>query len=63
MSPSRFPDRVEVSEYLEPMILATIITPLEHVRQIMTVCQVWTIIFACFPFSRDQNHLLEIRAV
>uniref|UniRef100_A0A8C4QZ74 GTP binding elongation factor GUF1 n=1 Tax=Eptatretus burgeri TaxID=7764 RepID=A0A8C4QZ74_EPTBU len=39
LSPSRFPDRVEVSEYLEPMILATIVTPLEHVRQIMTVCQ------------------------
>uniref|UniRef100_UPI00358F93D5 translation factor GUF1, mitochondrial n=1 Tax=Myxine glutinosa TaxID=7769 RepID=UPI00358F93D5 len=39
LSPSRFPDRVEVSEYLEPMILATIVTPLEHMKQIMTVCQ------------------------
>ncbi|XP_018615239.2 translation factor Guf1, mitochondrial [Scleropages formosus] len=39
VNPAQFPDRSLVSEYLEPMVLGTIITPDEFIGKIMTLCQ------------------------
>ncbi|XP_023677986.1 translation factor Guf1, mitochondrial isoform X1 [Paramormyrops kingsleyae] len=39
INPAQFPDRSVVSEYLEPMVLGTIITPDEYIGKIMTLCQ------------------------
>lgn len=39
VNPMEFPDKSQVSEYLEPMVLGTIITPDEHIGKIMNLCQ------------------------
>ncbi|KAM5194830.1 translation factor GUF1, mitochondrial isoform 1-T2 [Mantella aurantiaca] len=39
VNPCEFPDQTVVSEYLEPMILGTIISPDEYLGKIMTLCQ------------------------
>ncbi|KAM9329121.1 translation factor GUF1, mitochondrial [Gastrophryne carolinensis] len=39
INPSEFPDKTVVSEYLEPMILGTIISPDDYLGKIMSLCQ------------------------
>ncbi|XP_029963395.1 translation factor Guf1, mitochondrial-like [Salarias fasciatus] len=38
VNPAQFPDRSQVSEYLEPMVLGTILAPDEYTGKIMTLC-------------------------
>ncbi|MEE6512782.1 hypothetical protein FKM82_020001 [Ascaphus truei] len=38
LNPSEFPDKSQVSKYLEPMVLGTIITPDEYIGKIMALC-------------------------
>ncbi|XP_043400346.1 translation factor GUF1, mitochondrial isoform X2 [Chelonia mydas] len=39
INPAEFPDKSSVSEYLEPTVLGTIITPDEYIGKIITLCQ------------------------
>ncbi|XP_030418983.1 translation factor GUF1, mitochondrial isoform X2 [Gopherus evgoodei] len=39
INPAEFPDKSSVSEYLEPTILGTIITPDDFIGKIITLCQ------------------------
>ncbi|KAM9254250.1 LOW QUALITY PROTEIN: translation factor GUF1, mitochondrial-like [Dugong dugon] len=39
INPARFPDKSKVTEYLEPIVLGTIITPDEYTGKIMMLCQ------------------------
>ncbi|XP_032645792.1 translation factor GUF1, mitochondrial isoform X1 [Chelonoidis abingdonii] len=39
INPAEFPDKSSVSEYLEPTILGTIITPDDYIGKIITLCQ------------------------
>ncbi|XP_048704385.1 translation factor GUF1, mitochondrial isoform X2 [Caretta caretta] len=39
INPAEFPDKSSVSEYLEPTVLGTIITPDEYIGKIVTLCQ------------------------
>ncbi|XP_054993654.1 translation factor GUF1, mitochondrial isoform X2 [Sorex araneus] len=39
INPAQFPDKSKVIEYLEPVVLGTIITPDEYTGKIMTLCQ------------------------
>uniref|UniRef100_A0A5F8H2W4 GTP binding elongation factor GUF1 n=1 Tax=Monodelphis domestica TaxID=13616 RepID=A0A5F8H2W4_MONDO len=38
INPAQFPDKSKVTEYLEPVVLGTIITPDEYTGKIMTLC-------------------------
>lgn len=40
INPAQFPDKHSVSEYLEPTVLGTIITPQEYIGKIIVLCQV-----------------------
>lgn len=40
INPAQFPDKLSVSEYLEPTVLGTIVTPQEYIGKIITLCQV-----------------------
>lgn len=40
MNPAHFPDRSVVSEYLEPMVLGTILAPDSYTGKIMSLCLV-----------------------
>ena len=40
MNPAQFPERSVVSEYLEPMVVGTILTPDTFTGQIMSLCLV-----------------------
>ncbi|XP_056190042.1 translation factor GUF1, mitochondrial isoform X2 [Falco biarmicus] len=39
INPAQFPDRLSVSEYLEPTVLGTIVTPQEYIGKIIALCQ------------------------
>ncbi|KAM6076806.1 translation factor GUF1, mitochondrial isoform 2-T2 [Chlamydotis macqueenii] len=39
INPAQFPDKLSVSEYLEPTVLGTIVTPHEYIGKIITLCQ------------------------
>ncbi|XP_066173155.1 translation factor GUF1, mitochondrial isoform X3 [Sylvia atricapilla] len=39
INPAQFPDKLSVSEYLEPIVLGTIVTPPEYIGKIITLCQ------------------------
>ncbi|XP_060004224.1 translation factor GUF1, mitochondrial isoform X2 [Lagenorhynchus albirostris] len=39
INPAQFPDKSKVTEYLEPIVLGTIITPDEYIGKIMMLCQ------------------------
>ncbi|XP_074760826.1 translation factor GUF1, mitochondrial isoform X2 [Athene noctua] len=39
INPAQFPDKLSVSEYLEPTVLGTIVTPQEYIGKIITLCQ------------------------
>ncbi|KAJ8372877.1 hypothetical protein AAFF_G00276160 [Aldrovandia affinis] len=38
VSPSHFPDKSQVSDYLEPMVMGTIIAPDDHIGKIINLC-------------------------
>lgn len=40
VNPAQFPDRSVVSEYLEPMVLGTILAPDSYTSKIMSLCLV-----------------------
>ena len=40
VNPAQFPDKSVVSEYLEPMVLGTILAPDAYTGKIMTLCLV-----------------------
>jgi translation elongation factor EF-4 len=40
VNPAQFPERSVVSEYLEPMVVGTILTPDTFTGQIMSLCLV-----------------------
>lgn len=40
INPAQFPDKLSVSEYLEPTVLGTIVTPQEYIGKIIVLCQV-----------------------
>jgi len=40
VNPAHFPDRSLVSEYLEPMVLGTILAPDTYTGKIMSLCLV-----------------------
>lgn len=40
VNPAQFPDRSVVSEYLEPMVLGTILAPESYTGKIMSLCSV-----------------------
>uniref|UniRef100_G3USB6 GTP binding elongation factor GUF1 n=1 Tax=Meleagris gallopavo TaxID=9103 RepID=G3USB6_MELGA len=39
INPAQFPDKHSVSEYLEPTVLGTIVTPQEYIGKIIVLCQ------------------------
>ncbi|XP_058049327.1 translation factor GUF1, mitochondrial [Ahaetulla prasina] len=39
VNPAEFPDHSVVKEYLEPIVLGTIVTPKEYIGEIFTLCQ------------------------
>ncbi|KFV58875.1 hypothetical protein N341_01010, partial [Tyto alba] len=39
INPAQFPDKFSVSEYLEPTVLGTIVTPHEYIGKITALCQ------------------------
>ncbi|XP_047575163.1 translation factor GUF1, mitochondrial isoform X3 [Lutra lutra] len=39
INPAQFPDKSKVTEYLEPVVLGTIITPDEYTGKVMMLCQ------------------------
>ncbi|KAJ7414469.1 Translation factor GUF1, mitochondrial [Willisornis vidua] len=39
INPAQFPDKFSVSEYLEPTVLGTIVTPHEYIGKIIVLCQ------------------------
>ncbi|XP_030621594.1 translation factor Guf1, mitochondrial [Chanos chanos] len=39
VNPTQFPDRNQVTEYLEPVVLGTIISPDDYISKIMSLCQ------------------------
>uniref|UniRef100_A0A4W3IRU3 GTP binding elongation factor GUF1 n=1 Tax=Callorhinchus milii TaxID=7868 RepID=A0A4W3IRU3_CALMI len=39
LNPCNFPDKSHVSEYLEPMVTGTILTPDDYIGKIMSLCQ------------------------
>jgi translation elongation factor EF-4 len=40
INPAQFPEKSQVTEYLEPVVLGTVITPTEYTGKIMALCQV-----------------------
>lgn len=51
INPAQFPDKLSVSEYLEPTVLGTIVTPPEYIGKIITLCQVGFSFNFFFKFS------------
>ncbi|KAM9028065.1 translation factor GUF1, mitochondrial isoform 2-T2 [Ara ararauna] len=39
INPAQFPEKISVSEYLEPTVLGTIVTPQEYIGKIIVLCQ------------------------
>lgn len=44
VNPAQFPDKSVVSEYLEPMVVGTILAPDSYTGKIMALCQVRTVL-------------------
>ncbi|XP_062963635.1 translation factor GUF1, mitochondrial isoform X3 [Cynocephalus volans] len=57
INPAQFPDKSKVSEYLEPVVLGTIITPDEFTGKIMMLCQARRAIQKNMIFI-DQNRVM-----
>nr|XP_033802118.1 translation factor GUF1, mitochondrial isoform X2 [Geotrypetes seraphini] len=59
VNPAQFPDKSQVSQYLEPMVLGTLITPEEHVGKIITLCQGRRAVQKSMVYIDDQRVLLK----
>ncbi|XP_074180730.1 translation factor GUF1, mitochondrial isoform X2 [Rhinolophus sinicus] len=57
INPAQFPDKSKVTEYLEPVVLGTIITPNEYTGKIMMLCQARRAIQKNMVFI-DQNRVM-----
>ncbi|ELV09784.1 Translation factor GUF1, mitochondrial, partial [Tupaia chinensis] len=57
INPAQFPDKSKVTEYLEPVVLGTIITPDEYTGKIMTLCQARRAVQKNMMFI-DQNRVM-----
>ncbi|XP_037685637.1 translation factor GUF1, mitochondrial isoform X3 [Choloepus didactylus] len=57
INPAQFPDKSKVTEYLEPLVLGTIITPDEYTGKIMMLCEARRAIQKSMMFI-DQNRVM-----
>ncbi|XP_059528017.1 translation factor GUF1, mitochondrial isoform X2 [Myotis daubentonii] len=57
INPAQFPDKSKVTEYLEPVVLGTIITPDEFTGKIMLLCQARRAVQKNMVFI-DQNRVM-----
>nr|KAF6386939.1 GUF1-like protein, GTPase [Myotis myotis] len=57
INPAQFPDKSKVTEYLEPVVLGTIITPVEFTGKIMMLCQARRAVQKNMVFI-DQNRVM-----
>uniref|UniRef100_A0A286Y5C0 GTP binding elongation factor GUF1 n=1 Tax=Cavia porcellus TaxID=10141 RepID=A0A286Y5C0_CAVPO len=57
INPAQFPDKSKVAEYLEPVVLGTIITPDEYTGKIMALCQARRAVQKHLMFI-DQNRVM-----
>ncbi|XP_031198420.1 translation factor GUF1, mitochondrial isoform X4 [Mastomys coucha] len=57
INPAQFPDKSKVSEYLEPVVLGTVITPTEYTGKIMALCQARRAIQKNMTFI-DENRVM-----
>ncbi|XP_012929425.1 translation factor GUF1, mitochondrial isoform X2 [Heterocephalus glaber] len=57
INPAQFPDKSKVAEYLEPLVLGTIITPDEYTGKIMVLCQARRAVQKHLIFI-DQNRVM-----
>ncbi|XP_036273177.2 translation factor GUF1, mitochondrial isoform X2 [Pipistrellus kuhlii] len=57
INPAQFPEKSKVSEYLEPVVLGTIITPDEYIGKIMMLCQARRAVQKNMVFI-DQNRVM-----
>ncbi|XP_023609383.1 translation factor GUF1, mitochondrial isoform X5 [Myotis lucifugus] len=57
INPAQFPDKSKVTEYLEPVVLGTIITPDEFTGKIMMLCQARRAVQKNMVFI-DQNRVM-----
>ncbi|XP_064343089.1 translation factor GUF1, mitochondrial isoform X3 [Camelus dromedarius] len=57
INPAQFPDKSKVVEYLEPVVLGTIITPDEYIGKIMMLCQARRAVQKNMMFI-DQNRVM-----
>ncbi|OBS83447.1 hypothetical protein A6R68_22563 [Neotoma lepida] len=55
INPAQFPDKSKVTEYLEPVVLGTVVTPTEYTGKVMALCQVETV-----GFSPSEQCLLKL---
>nr|XP_044986354.1 translation factor GUF1, mitochondrial isoform X4 [Jaculus jaculus] len=57
INPTQFPDKSKVTEYLEPVVMGTIITPDEYTGKIMALCQARRAVQKNMIFI-DQNRVM-----
>uniref|UniRef100_A0A667GJC2 GTP binding elongation factor GUF1 n=1 Tax=Lynx canadensis TaxID=61383 RepID=A0A667GJC2_LYNCA len=57
INPAQFPEKSKVSEYLEPVVLGTIITPDEYTGKVMMLCQARRAVQKNMIFI-DQNRVM-----
>ncbi|XP_058155135.1 translation factor GUF1, mitochondrial isoform X3 [Dasypus novemcinctus] len=57
INPAQFPDKSKVTEYLEPIVLGTIITPDEYIGKIMMLCEARRAVQKNMMFI-DQNRVM-----
>ncbi|XP_065489426.1 translation factor GUF1, mitochondrial isoform X2 [Caloenas nicobarica] len=57
INPAQFPDKLSVSEYLEPTVLGTIVTPHEYIGKIISLCQ------DCRAVQKDMLYMDEHRVM
>ncbi|XP_017454675.1 translation factor GUF1, mitochondrial isoform X1 [Rattus norvegicus] len=57
INPAQFPDKSKVTEYLEPVVLGTVITPTEYTGKIMELCQARRAIQKNMTFI-DENRVM-----
>uniref|UniRef100_A0A8C6IIJ0 GUF1 homolog, GTPase n=1 Tax=Mus spicilegus TaxID=10103 RepID=A0A8C6IIJ0_MUSSI len=57
INPAQFPEKSKVTEYLEPVVLGTVITPTEYTGKIMALCQARRAIQKNMTFI-DENRVM-----
>ncbi|KAM4710097.1 translation factor GUF1, mitochondrial isoform 2-T4 [Discoglossus pictus] len=59
VNPAEFPDKYLVSEYLEPMVLGTIISPDEYIGRIMSLCLARRAVQKSMMYIDDQRVMMK----